>query len=178
MRIKSTNLNSKNVSHLEQRIDENSDLIQVVVDSLVQQYCSDLDEYVDKCRKIVTDSEYPPTTLELDEMVLTLPTLMYYASAAQENLGIKEDVAEAIQQEAFNHTYAITDGTVKDRTAAANLASANETLVAVAYSRAYKKIKQRLDYSMEILQSIKKVMSRRMVELELSRVDPGRMKDV
>ena len=72
--------------------------------------------------------------------------------------------------------YEKSTGTVADKTAAAELATQNEYITHIAYSRAYKKIKNRMDMAMETLQSIKKVISRRITEMEVSSTDPSKIR--
>ena len=66
------------VRKLQKRIDENSQLIESVVDKLVAQYCQGLDEYMSYIRNILNDREHPPTDEELDDFTLNLPVLLYF----------------------------------------------------------------------------------------------------
>lgn len=168
-------VDSTRIAELQQRIETNSDLIEVIVNKLVQDYCKPLDEYVSFIRSILNDSANPPTDTELDDFVLNIPTLLYFTGEAQESLGIKEDVAKAVKQELFSEVYAAAVGTIGDKTAAAELLTQNEYIVHTAYQRAYKKVKLRMEAAYELLQSVKKVISRRTTEYELSRIDPSRI---
>ena len=60
------------------------------------------------------------------------------------------------------------------RQAYAKLQVQNESLATLVYQRACKKVKLRCDYALEILQSTKKILSRRMTEMELSRSSPNK----
>lgn len=163
------------VRQLQKRIDANSDIVESIVNRLVSDYCKPLDDYMDFIRDILNDHNNPPTDRELDDFTLNIPVLLYFTGEAQETLGIKEDVAKAVKQELYNEIYDKSTGTIADKTAAAELATQNEYIVHIAYQRAYKKIKLRMEAANETLQSIKKVISRRMVEYEVARVDPGRI---
>lgn len=163
------------VNEIQRRINDNSIFIDSVVSKLVANYCKQLDEYVKLIKEILDDKDNPPTDEELDDFTLNLPTLLYFTGEAQESLGIKEDIAKAIKQELYNNTYNGEKGTIADKTAKAELATQNEYIVHVAYHRAYLKIKLRMDLANELLQSVKKVISRRMVEYETTRVDSGRI---
>ena len=163
------------IRQLQKRIDANSDIVDSIVNRLVSDYCKPLDEYMEFIRNILNDAVNPPTDRELDDFVLNIPVLLYFTGEAQEALGIKEDVARAVKQELYNEIYEKSTGTIADKTAAAELATQNEYIAHVAYQRAYKKIKLRMEAANEMLQSVKKVISRRMVEYEVARVDPGRI---
>ena len=96
---------------------------------------------------------------------------MYFIGEAQEALGIREDVSKAIRQDVYNTAFSAAVGTIADKQANAELSSQSETVANIAFSRAYKKVKIRLDAASEMLQSVKKVMSRRMSEADLTRMD-------
>ena len=168
-------INVGKIRQLQKRIDANSDIVDSIVNRLVSDYCKPLDEYMEFIRNILNDTANPPTDQELDDFILNLPVLLYFTGEAQEALGIKEDVAKAIKQELYNEIYEKSTGTIADKTAAAELATQNEYIAHIAYQRAYKKVKLRMEAANEMLQSVKKVISRRMVEYEVARVDPGRI---
>lgn len=171
----SGDIDAGKVRSLQKRIDENSDLVDSIVNRLVSEYCRSLDEYMQFIRNILNDTANPPTDRELDDFALNIPVLIYFTGEAQEALGIKEDVAKAVKQELYNEIYDKATGTIADKTAAAELATQNEYIAHIAYQRAYKKVKLRMEAANETLQSIKKIISRRMVEYEVARVDSGRI---
>ena len=76
--------------------------------------------------------------------------------------------------ELYNNIHQRTKGTIADKQAASEAATLEEEIVFRAYQRAYKRIRQKLEAAYELLSSIKKVISRRMGEQELSNVDVGR----
>lgn len=160
---------------VQRRVDANSDVINGIVDSLVAKYCDALDDYMKFIRDVLQDDERPPTDVELDDFTLNIPVLLYFTGEAQEALGIKEDVAKAVRQELYSESYENATGTVGDKTAAAELATQAELVTHIAYQRAYKKVKLRMEAASETLQSVKKVVSRRMSEHEITRTGPVRM---
>lgn len=163
------------VMQLQKRIDNNSDIIESIVNKLVSDYCKPLDNYMEFIRGILNDHDNPPTDRELDDFTLNIPVLLYFTGEAQETLGVKEDVARAVKQELYNDVFDKATGTIADKTASAELATQNEYITHIAYQRAYKKIKLRMEAGYETLQSIKKVITRRGQEYELARVDSGRI---
>lgn len=168
-------VDTNKVRQLQKRIDKNSDIIDNIVNRLVSNYCEQLDNYMTFIKNILADTNNPPTDKELDDFVLNIPVLLYFAGEGQESLGIKEDVAKAVKQELYNETFDKATGTVADKTALAELATQNEYITHIAYSRAYKKIKLRCEAANETLQSVKKIMSRRISEYEMSKVAPERI---
>ena len=169
----STDIDKTAIEKIQNRVDNNTVLIREVVDSLVAEFCESLDNYMSFIQDVLNDDENPPIDAELDDFALKIPVLLYFTSNAQETLGIKEDVAKAIRQELYNSAYELATGTVADKTAAAELASQNEALAHIAYSRAYKVCKAKCEAAYEVLNSVKKVISRRVAEYELSNGIPG-----
>ena len=156
------------------RIDNNSELLDSVVNGLVDKYCSDLDKLMKDAKNIINDVENPITNDELDSFIMRLSTTLYFTGEAQESLGIKEDIARAVEREVYNRAHSEAKGTVSDKDVAAQIASQQEFVTLTAISRAYKKIKLRMDCGLELLSSFKKVVSRRMLEMELTKDIPNR----
>ena len=159
------------LSQVLARVDGNSATVNEIVDDIVKKYCEPLDKYVSQIDDILKEGKEIADE-ELDDFALNLPCLLYYACEAQEVLGVKEDVSRAVKAEIFNKVRnSINEGTVADKDSMADLASQNETVVIIIYQRAYKKVKARIDAAYEILNSVKKVISRRQAQYGISNSD-------
>jgi len=156
------------VDIVAQQLDE---LVNIVVDKA----CSELDNYVAYVKALLDDESRPITDLELDDIVMTLPTLLYFASANQEISGIREDIARMNENNAFSNALQDATGTVQEKQSYAKSLIQTETLTTIVYQRATKQIKLRTDTALEVLQSCKKVLSRRMAELDLSKSAPTKL---
>jgi hypothetical protein len=161
------NSQEKGIKEVQDRINANAHIITRIVDNIVKSYCSDLDTFMNKV-KIALNSNTPLTDSELDALTLKIPVLLYFAGDGAENVGIKEDIAKSVKQELYNQIHDTTEGNASVKKIAAELSTQAEALNHIIFQRAYKKIKSRVDYALEMLQSVKKVISRRMGELELS----------
>ena len=168
-------IESKKILELQNRIDDNSKLLDEIVNKLVLEYCKPLDDYVAFIKSILDDTSNPPTDLELDDFILNLPVLLYFTGEAQESLGIREDIAKAIRQELYNKAFDNATGTIADKTAEAELAVQNEQITQIAYQRAYRKVKLRMEAGYELHQSVEKVITRRGQEYEMTRIDTARI---
>lgn len=168
-------IDNEAIRQIQYRIQTNSKALDSVVNKLVSDYCKPLDDYMTLIKNILDDKKIPPTDRELDDFTLNLPVLLYFTGEAQESLGIKEDVAKAIKTEVYNEVFNDTPGTIADKTATAELSAQNEGITHLVYQRAYKKVKLRMEAANEVLQSVKKVMSRRISEYEMTRVSPERI---
>ena len=113
----------------------------------------------------------PPTDDELDDICINLSTRIYFAGGLCERLGIRDDIAKAVYKEAYHSNRSVIDkGTVADKDSLAELQSQQEAIISAAYTRAYKTMKAKVENAQELLQSCKKVLSRRMQEIELTKI--------
>ena len=159
------------LENVKNSVENNSSQIQEIVEGITKPYCKDLDNYVDFIKSILADGENPPTSQELDDFCMNLSVYIYYASGMQEQLGIKDDIARAIYKEMYHSSRdSIDKGTVADKDSLAELASQQEYLVSVCYKRAYNIIKAKVSAAQEMLASVKKVISRRMQEVEITHI--------
>ncbi len=165
------NIDSEKLEDICNHVNINSSQIQEIVEGIIKPYCKDLDNYVDFIKSILADGENPPTSQELDDFCMNLSVYIYYASGMQEQLGIKDDIARAIYKEMYHSSRdSIDKGTVADKDSLAELASQQEYLVSVCYKRAYNIIKAKVSAAQEMLASVKKVISRRMQEVEITHI--------
>ena len=113
------------------------------------------------------------TNEELDDIIMTIPTLLYFISEQQEKLGIKHDVSKSSRELLYNKIYMDTPGTAGIKKARADSQLVNESLVNIVYSRTYTIIKSKVDFALELLQSAKKILSRRISENEITKLSTG-----
>ena len=166
--IKVNDEQSKTAESIMKNVDSISDTIKEISDKLVEKYCGELDEEMKKIGNMLICSQNM-TDNELDFEILNLANILYFVGAGQEDLGIKEDTCKAIRQEVYSKAREQATGkTVADKTAQADLVAQAETMTLAIYSRAYKKVKLRMDAGYEMLNSLKKVMNKRITEMELS----------
>ena len=157
----------KTAESIMKNVDNISDTIKEISDNLVTKYCKDLDNIMSELRQEITSKEIDNYILE--SYIMELANTLYFTGSAQEDLGIKEDACKAIRQEVYSKAREQATGkTVADKTAQAELIAQAETMTLAIYSRAYKKVKLRMDAGYEMLNSLKKVMNKRITEMELS----------
>lgn len=165
------NTKTEEIENICNKVDLNSAQIEEIVNGIIEPYCKDLDKYVDFIKGILADGEHPATAQELDDFCMNLSVYIYYASGMQEQLGIKDDIAKAVYKEMYHSARDSVDkGTVADKDSLAELASQQEYLTSVCYKRAYSIVKAKVSAAQEILSSVKKIISRRMSEQELTRI--------
>ena len=171
MKMSLDELNMDNISSIRENVEKNSLIIDDIVSSIISPYVSSLDNYVLFIKDCLKDGENPPTTDELDDFCLNLSTYIYFAGGMCEQLGIRDDISKAVYKEMYHTARASQDkGTVADKDSLAELASQEEYIVSSAYTRAYRTLKSKVENAQELLNSCKKVLSRRMTEMELTRI--------
>lgn len=152
-------------------VEGKSIIIDEIVDSIIQPYCKDLDNYVSFIKDCLKDGENPPSDSELEDFCLNLSTCLYFAGGLCEQLGVRDDISRAVYKEMYHSARASQEkGTVADKDSLAELASQQEYIVNSCYSRAYKTLKSKVENGQELLSSCKKVLSHRMQEKELTRI--------
>jgi len=161
------------IAKAQDAVELDSAKIDEVINLIIKPYCKDLDRYVSFIADCLKDGEKPPTTAELEDFCLNLSTYIYSAGGLCENLGVRDDIAKALYKEQYHSSRSsLQRGTVADKDSQAALLSQNELIVSMSYTRAYKQMKAKVEAAQELLSSCKKVLSHRIVELELSRIAP------
>ena len=161
---------------LKHQAEKYSETIEKIVDSLVRQYNKDLDDFMAKVKAMLDKNDHL-TNDEIENITLRVPVYMYWASNGLETLGIQGDNAKAIKMEAYNNAVMSIDGTIRDKESYAENATLNEYLVDVAFSRAYKKLKTKLDMAVQLCQASRKVLQKRIAEIEIHQMEPNYVKN-
>jgi broad specificity polyphosphatase/5'/3'-nucleotidase SurE len=153
------------------KVEENSAELDRTIADITDRYSGELDEYMNFIRGILRNDEQPPTDAELDDFALNLSTMIYFTSVGAEQMGIRDDISSSAYKEAYNMARNMqTSGTVADKNAQAELDAMAEKIISIVYSKSYKILKAKVEAAQEVLSSVKKIISRRMNESELSMI--------
>lgn len=144
-----------------------------ITDDIVFYYSSDLDRYI----VLIREGLENPASFsdeELERLIIRLPELLYWVSAGVEIIGTKEDLCKIKKTEVYNESLkTISQSGVKltssEKTSLAQEDCLYEQLILIAYTRAGKQLKSKLDVGMELLQSVKKIISNRMLDKEVNK---------
>ena len=168
-----SNVDINAIQGIKLRVEDNSHIVDNIVRDIIKPYTEDLDKYVTFIKNCLKDGEQPPTDVELEDFCMNLSTYIYFASGMCEQLGIRDDIAKAVYKETYNNARDNAErGTVQDKNTLAELEAQQEQIVSVCYTRAYRIVKAKVDSAQELLGSCKKVLSRRMSEMELTKIAP------
>ena len=166
------NMQPEEMNNVRHKVEDNSKIIDDIVNDIVRPYTKSLDRYVEFIANCLKDGERPPRVVELEDFCMNLSTYIYFAGGMCEQLGIRDDISKAVYKEIYHsNRSSLEHGTVADKDSLAELASQQEYLTNVCYSRAYKTMKSKVDAAQELLSSCKKVLSSRLSERELTRMD-------
>jgi hypothetical protein len=157
------------------KTDENSEYVENIMNKLVDACCSSLDNYLDYVAKLLNDTNYEITNKELDDIIMTIPSLLYYVGTQQERIGIKHDISESTKNMLYNELYIKSDGAAGVKKSIAENGVFDESLIVTIYARVYAIIKSKITYAFELLQSAKKIMSRRIAENDITKLAPNKM---
>lgn len=163
-------LNVEKFKAIKLHVEQNSQVIDGIVDDIILPYCGDLDRYVAFVKECLKDGDTPPTNAELEDFCMNLSTQIYFASGMCEQLGVRDDISRAVYKETYNTHRDGAGGTIADKNSFAELQSQQEQLVNICYTRAYKILKAKVESAQELLSSVKKVLSHRMQEMSLTHI--------
>lgn len=141
-----------------------------VVRRIVNSKTSEVTQIVHKIREWLKDDTTELTDLEIDDILLQLPIVLYDAMEEQEVVGLQLDMANQIYKEAQSEAYKIARGTISDKNAVADLQTRAEQLEKILYDRSYKIIKQKFEMAVETLNAVKKVQAARQQRYDVGRL--------
>lgn len=159
--------------HIE-RVENKSQPMLDAVNSIVKNHTRDLEQVIHKIRDMLKDETDQLTDLEIDDIMLQLPILLFDNTDDQELVGLQSDLANQIYREAYNEAYKLARGTVADKSSVAELNAMVNKLDSFIYDRAYKIIKQKIDMARETLNAVKKVQASRQQRYDFGKFGGNR----
>lgn len=154
-----------------------------VGDKIIKSYSTALDDVMQKIYKdiILASGNYDDRLL--DQYCLELTNVLYFMQDKLEAIGLKEDISKALAQEQYNKAYLdnqIKDTTKTNKTTVAELTaiaqeeSKKEQVVTFIYDRCYKLFKEKIDSGYEMVNSLRKIITKNIQEMGLSRFTVGK----
>lgn len=163
------------LDELVKTVEENVEYYISISDKIVESYTKDFDILMSDLKRDIIEND--PTDLLLEKYVLELNNMLYFLSDKIESVGIKDDLSKMAAKEVFNTTYLESrekdierknKTTVAELTAMAEDASKYETILNSIYSRVYKQIKLKMDAGYDMVNTIRKIITRRMQDAAMS----------
>ena len=145
-----------------------------ISDKLLVVYSADLDSIMERIKADCVEVE--PSDKMLESYTMELSNALYFVGQKLESVGIKDDLSKMAAKEIYNESYlnyldigdAKKKPTVAELTALSEADAKYQTVVNSIYSRVYRQLKYKVDAAYEMLSSIRKIISKRMQDNQLS----------
>lgn len=169
------NIDAEKMDSIVQQTEENVSYFTEISDNLVTAYTSDIDQLMHDLYEDAIKNDADDRMLE--KYLLELNNMLYFLGTKLESVGIKEDLSKMAAKETFNDAYLqnrLKDAeqrnktTVSELTALAEKESKYESVLNSLYSRVYKQIKYKMDAGYDMVNSLRKIITKRMQDQNLS----------
>lgn len=158
------------IEEIDNKINRNCDIVSSMIKDNVDDITNDLDYNVDKVNKELKKDITLISNESLHNYILRITTSLYYVYDNLENLGIRCDIAKAVYKDSYNtHFLSLSKGTIEDKKQFAELNSSYEHILKMINDRSYKIINGKIERAIEIINSLKKILSSRMTESEITK---------
>lgn len=148
---------------------QNTKDMETVIRTIVDNKTSEVSDIIHKIRAMLKDDTTELSDIEIDDILLQLPIVLYDAMDEQEIVGMQLDLANQIYKEAQSEAYRLARGTISDKNAVADLQTRAQQLEKILYDRSYKMIKQKFEMALETLNAVKKVQASRQQRYDLGK---------
>lgn len=140
-----------------------------IVHKIVDEKTKDVTMIVHKIRALLKDDTTELSDIEIDDILLQLPIVLYDSMEEQEIIGLELDMANQVHKEAYSEAYKLARGTIPERQSVADLTTRAEQLEKILFDRSYKMIKQKFEMAIETLNAVKKVQAARQQRYDLNK---------
>lgn len=160
------NVNNTIVEHVE----KDSSSLDSIIDKVVSESTGALEAYVDNIRKFLENGTEEVSLDDLNNMALRVASYLFFLSSHVEKVGLRSSIANIIRDEKYNKCYiSIEKGTIADKQAQALEEVKEEELVNIIFDRAYKILKNRYSSAERLNDTLRKIISSKISEMELTR---------
>lgn len=162
---------------LKRRVDSVMDegaIYNTITARLVSEYSFDLDSFSDSMNKLVREIRNGAivefSELQLEMRCIALSQAIYNATDGLNILGGQTDVARMRREQKFADVYKkILKGTIPDKKAEAEEFVVDEKEIEAIFQRAYQALSAKIKAGNGVLESVKKVLTARMIAMEVFR---------
>lgn len=162
----------ENITEVLTEGEMNAQILDELSDNILTNYCSELNDIMNKIRLEIIDAEEAPTTV-LERYLLLLAEAIFWATDKLESAEIRTSIHKAIASEAYNRAYmeAATEGgsgvkkpTIAELQAIATQQAMTEQMTATLQSSVRDRIKGRIDAAQCMHRSLTRILARRQEE--------------
>ena len=143
--------------------------IEDIIRNIVKSKTDDVTIILNKIRMLLKDETQELSDLEIEDILLQLPIVLYDSIEEQEIVGMQSDMANQIYKQAQSEAYKLARGTISDKNAVAEIQTRAQQIEKIIFARSYKIIKQKFEMAVETLNAVKKVQAARQQKYDLDR---------
>ena len=177
-------LTQDDLSKIEDKIENtktNVSYIEDMINHVLEDYTFHLDTIMRNIYKDIIEPDITAPLNTLEKYFFELSNELYYAGDRLEQLGIYDVVSKNACKEVYNANYlkltSVEESkkkpTVAELTALSEKASQYEEVVNSIYNKAYKMFKNKIDAATVMLNTISKIISKRINEMQLNSIPPS-----
>ena len=158
------------IENLGQTMNEDAtNQMEQIIKKIVNTRTKEISIIIHKIQSFLKDDTQELTDLEIDDILLQLPIVLYDAMEGQEIVGMQSDMATQLYKQAQSEAYNLARGTISDKNAVADIKTRQQQLEKILFDRSYKIIKQKFEMAIETLNAVKKVQASRQQRYDLGR---------
>ena len=163
------------IKEVSDNIDENVNYFNEIIDSIVKENTQDLDIILMKIDTYIVKVDNPSAEV-IEKAFLELTNYLYFMQEKVEKLNIYDSLSKISYKDTFNERY-MNPKLLKEKPTVAELTSYAERCTIYeqsmneVYNKAYRIVKSKVDSAQVMVQTLSKVLSKRMSDSQLSNRD-------
>lgn len=150
-------------------IENHSNQLNEIVAQLLGDRLSDLDNYMDKVREILSVNQ-EILDVDLARMIELIPIKLWDLTTLSAQIEMKKGVAKEVAKFSQNDSLLQATGTVADKSAKAENATAEDRLLMLAYNTAASIVAKKQAGAEALLDSLRLIQRKRIAEIKLTGV--------
>ena len=168
-------VDEKKVITLRAELDKNVEYFNRLIDEIVDENTNSMDKILCNICDDVVNVDNPATEL-IEKYFLELTNCLYFMQERVEKLNIYDSLSKISYKQAYNESYMNPDldkskPTVAELTAYAEGNTIYEQSLNEMYNKAYRIIRSKVDAAQTMVQTLSKVLSKRINDSQLSNRD-------
>ncbi len=164
------NIEDGNIEAAVLDMDGKSAPVMEIVTTMVGKYSKELDEYVMTMHEDMMNGKVFSDE-EIQEAIIKIPVLMYFAIEGLEIIGTSADLAKTTKMEKVNESYMAATGTIPEKTKTSELAGMEDEIISNVYARAYKMLNMKIGKAESLYTGMKKVFDKRISEIDAAMLE-------
>jgi len=149
------------------QIEQDAKSIDAMVNQIVENSTKEIDEYIENIKRELDIADL--SISELNLILMKLCSYYYYLAKEQELVGVRQDIATIYEKEKYNLHFMGAVGTVASKTSQAEEKTKEERVISLVWEKSYKILKNKSAAINSYIDSIKKIITGKIKEMELNR---------